>query len=127
MGEQIFKTELEALIACRNHWQFMEITNDTQKSSYEPSELWDNKCAVCHFAGINDYGNRNCRKCPLRGCAWKYNCEKCEDGFDSFYQRWRYTKYKNNEPWISKRRFWANRMVYACNQAIENLLLNKKG
>lgn len=120
-----FKTKLEALIACRNHWQFMEITKSGEKKDYEPSSEWDNNCAVCHFAGANHVGGRNCQKCALKGFAWFEDCEEHEEDFESFYENWVECTFEDEGPQKHQRQFWANRMVYACNQAIENYLLKE--
>ena len=121
MSEQLFKTELEALIACRNHWQFMEISGSDSKSSYNPAKGWDNNCACCSFVGLHNRIKTidGCNLCPLSGYAWgqaSYNCDM--DG--SYFRKWAISST------IEQRRFWANRMIYACNQAIENYLLNKE-
>lgn len=122
MKESLFKTELECLITCRNHWQFMWITGSPDKYDYGPANKWDNKCACCEYAKEIFNFNRplkgNCCKfCPLTGYAWKSGCSYNKR---SFYDNW--CEAKTHE----QRQFWANRMVYACNQAIENYLLNKK-
>ena len=113
MDKRLFKTELEALISCRNHWQFMWITGSKSKDDYEPARKWNSYCAVCEWDG---YNLGTCRDCPLSGYAWKVFCNSTK----SFWRGWLRSKS------INQRRFWANRMVYACNQAIENYLLNKE-
>lgn len=115
-----FKTELEALIACRNHWQFMEITWSRGKKDYAPSHEWENSCACCDFVTgtINLPIEMSCSEvCPLSTFAWGITCIAYEEF--SFYREW----YDAENP--QQRQFWANRMVYACNLAIEDCLLKE--
>ena len=122
MEKRLFETKLEALIACRNHWQFMEITGSSDKGEYEPSFEWDSGCACCEYIKEAYYLEvlilkKYCDSCPLRGYAWEKDCLLSEN---SFYANW----VKADTPEL--RQFWAGRMVYACNQAIEKHLLNGK-
>lgn len=122
MEKRLFETKLEALIACRNHWQFMEIIGSSDKGEYEPSLEWVSGCACCEYSK-EEYDsevplfNAYCKYCPLRGYAWERRCCWNEQ---SFYVDW------CNARTLELRQYWANRMVYACNQAIENYLLNKE-
>ena len=60
-------------------------------------------------------GDRNCLICPLAGVAWYTNHFSCVSEC-TFYYKW----FNAND--TTDRVYWANRMVYACNQAIERLL-----
>ena len=116
-----FKNKLEALIACRNQWQFMEITGSDEKGDYEPSHDWDNGCACCDFVQLEGRfrGPDGCNGCPLVTYAWPATGYGCERRGSSFFKSWQ------GSVTIEQRQFWANRMVYACNQAIENFLLEE--
>ena len=109
--------ELRTLYNCRNHWQWMLITQSFTKESYKPSLEWLSYCACCN--------SHHCYECPLNEFAWtnKLNPSRirtikspfvsgCVDDDDSFYVKWL-------ESSIEDRPFWAGRMVYACNKAIE--------
>ena len=122
MGKRLFETKFEALIACRNHWYVMWITGSSDKCEYKPSSKWDNNCACCEYA--NETQGREatnqiayCKACPLIGYAWEVYCIFSGQ---SFYRDWCRSKT------LEQRQFYAGRMVYACNQAIENYLLNKE-
>ena len=119
MEKRLFETKLEALIACRNHWQFMEIIGSPTKYDYGPANEWFNKCACCEYAKemCNFSIKSCCELCPLRGYAWKSYCSYNKK---SFYEDWCAAET------LEQRQFYAGRMVYACNQAIENYLLNKE-
>src|SRR5574343_651126 len=108
MRKRVFKTELEALIACRNHWQFLEITRGWDKTEYKPSKKWDIECAMCQW---DNMFNGDCTHCLLSNYAWKEYCTIGNN--NSFWKMWA------NADTPEQRKFYANRMVYACNQAIE--------
>lgn len=113
MAKRLFKTKFEALIACRNHWQFMEITGSRNNHAYAPAENWYLFSAACEW---DRYFRSDCENCILRGYAWEDFC----DNPCSLWSKWA-------EPTGTKHtKFYANRMVYACNQAIEGYLLNEK-
>ena len=125
-----FKTKLEALYATRNHWHWLAITGSSDKRSYLPANNWPFVCACCLYAGADeslDYPeeNRDCEECPLNGYAWGVLEEEdaeatsCTDGRWSYYRAWRESSL------YELRRFYANRMVYACNLAIEAELLRE--
>lgn len=113
MAEKLFKTKLEALIACRNHWQFLEITESCYKRDYTPAISWILGCAACEW---DSYFNNACENCMLSGYAWG---DSCNDP-PSFWCNW------TESTSTKQAKFYANRMVYACNQAIEDYLLNDK-
>ena len=113
---------LDTLIACRNHWYVMEMTGSSYKHDYKPSFWWSNACACCEYVK-GEYGLKvlqtiaSCKACPLAGYAWE-TC--CIFSGQSFYEDW------GKARTLEQRQFCAGRMVYACNQAIENYLLNKE-
>lgn len=107
-------TELDALIKCRNHWQWLMITGDWRKRAYLPSNHWVDECACCEFVTDSGRLERDCKLCPLVGIAWSYGWNGCVADLTP-YVRWQVAD-------GDERIFWANRMVYACNQAIERLL-----
>lgn len=108
-----FKYLLEALIAGRNQWQILLITGSKIKWEYPPSEEWIGECACCQFIR-----NEPCDKCPLNGYAWKNDCTLSND---SFYDEWLYHQKDIN--YEEERKYWAGRMVWAFNQAIEHEIL----
>ena len=122
MEKRLFETKFEALIACRNHWQFMWITGSHNKYDYGPANEWYSSCACCEYdKGMLNFSIRSkksyCEFCPLRGYAWERYCSYNKK---SFYGHWYAAET------LEQRQFYAGRMVYACNQAIENYLLNKE-
>lgn len=122
-------TSLEALYACRNHWQWIWITKTNNKLSYPPANDWPFGCACCLYAGAfikygpfqEYYGvdsfDRNCDICPLNNYAWNINDAVrcfCEASDYSLYNNWK-TYYASED---------AYKMVQACNRAIEDILCN---
>ena len=119
--------KLQALIKCRNLWSYMAITGSDLKSDYKPARRWAFHCLCCVKAGatrIAGFIPRDCRKCILNGYAWKSTNRKCglpcEYDPNSYFDLWD----KCTDP--TKRKYYALRMVYACNQAIEDLLIHGK-
>ena len=109
--------KFEALIACRNHWQWLWITNKT-KHNYKPSWEWVSRCACCQYVFIaieQQMTWSSClRYCPLRYYAWNYHC--CDT--DSLFNLWNYCD-------EMERRKYAYMMVQACNRAIEDHILKR--
>lgn len=130
-----FKTKLEALYATRNHWQYLAITGFEDKGTYTPSKSWRCLCACCEYSMDYTYliPVYNCGICPLKG-YWLHDHPNatCEEK-GTFYDLWCYVEDEvdgNNPEDIAKearqlRKFYAHRMVYACNQAIEAELLRE--
>lgn len=118
-------TKFEALIACRNHWSWLAITGSYDKGSYYLCYNREKNCAVCDQAERTCIGFSDCTTCALTGFAWS-NEQTYDDGFsafccddeNSFYIRWNETHVDEN------RKYYALRMVYACNQAIEDMIIN---
>ena len=109
--------KLEALIACRNHWQWLWITGDENKRTYKKSRRWLNGCACCDYSYDEAQDDVDCSKCPLNGYAWSSEIDfGCEDAGDSFYYLWK----TEDEP-----QDWAKKMVDACNKSIEALILGE--
>ena len=131
-----FNNALEALYACRNHWSMLWITGSSYKLSYEPANSWPYGCACCLFAGAfifdeklgprygSNYDSRDCSKCLLNGYAWEEARDGgCESDPDSFYDEWR-CHYETDNHDLEVRKFWAYKMVQACNRAIEDIICN---
>ena len=122
---------LQALIKCRNLWQWLVITGDDDKESYKPAKRWPYNCAACMKAGSTKESNRkrNCDNCILLGYAWSNavrNSVFCESNSEYSY----YSYYKVLE-WIhhyekKKHKYYANQIVNACNKAIEDILVYGK-
>ena len=106
----MFNSDLDALYACRNHWQWLWITGSKSKKSYEPATHWVAECACCDYVKYCI----DCIDCPLIGYAWPKGCMTT----GSFYIKWLYAKNKKT------RVKYAHKMVMACNRAIENELTN---
>lgn len=101
-----FNSVLEALYAGRNQWTILWITGSDVKELYEPSTEWLGGCICCELLS-----DKSCSKyCPLNGFAWKSDCRYSDD---SFFNNWAESES------IKERIFWAGRMVYAFNLAIE--------
>ena len=121
-------TELETLYACRNHWQWLMITGNSNKNSYEISLKWEYRCICCEYTLLNypliEEKFWDCNMCPLTGFAWIAFKDKiasfCDMDKDSFYYGW------INSISEKDKIYWASRMVYACNLAIEAIILNNK-
>lgn len=120
--------KLRALYNCRNHWQWMQITGSAHKEDYAPSREWADNCACCELSRHNYKTNEDeedskscCDFCPLSGFAWPYGYLQCAfGGFESPYQRWSMGTAEK------KLKFYAGRMVYYCNVAIEAYLMEGK-
>ena len=121
---------LQALIKCRNLYQWLAITGDSNKESYKPSNRWSYNCAACMKAGSTKYsdGNRNCNNCVLLGYAWggayKVKCFCESNELDSYYELWHNNRF--NHTYINERKYYANRIVNACNKAIEDIIVYGK-
>ena len=63
---------LQALIKCRNLWQWLAITGSNDKESYKPAKRWPYNCVACMKAGSTKSTDRerNCDNCVLLGYAW---------------------------------------------------------
>lgn len=103
----MFNSVLDALYACRNHWQWLWITGSDYKRSYEPATHWDSWCACCEY-------RISCKNCPLVGYAWFIHCISSKN---SFYRKWFKARTKKT------RIKYAYKMVQSCNRAIENILI----
>ena len=121
---------LQALIKCRNIWQWLAITGNQYKYSYKPSKRWPYNCTACMKAGSTKRSdkNRNCNNCVLLGYAWSdavlsdifcVNSKKY-----SYYRLW--TNNYFNSTYIDKRKYYANCIVNACNKAIEDIIVYGK-
>ena len=118
--------KLRSLYDCRNHWQWLEITGDGNKRSYEPATHWQFNCACCESmrhesCGRNKKGEYICDDCPLTGYAWQGDtsgdfapCDTHNTG--SYYYAWDTAETKE------KRQYFAHKMVAACNRAIDKEL-----
>lgn len=121
--------KLQTLIKCRNLWAWLAITGSNDKCSYKPARRWAYACPCCMYAGAVikngehfEY-NRNCNKCPLNDYAWSTGITRrihCQVTHSSFYGGWRNAYLKED------RKYWAMRMVQACDRAIEDLILKGK-
>ena len=112
-----FKTKLEALYATRNHWQWLAITGNQYKTDYAPARKWRLCCACCDFTGTS--WTNKCKSggaCPLASFAWGTNRYACEDE-GTCYALWLHCDL------VRGKKYYASRMVYACNLAIEAELL----
>ena len=88
MEKRLFETEFEALIACRNHWQWLEITESTTKRNYRPSLGWVMECACCEF--VTNKRDTTLKDdcveiCPMTNFAWQTGCSSDRN---SFYVKW---------------------------------------
>lgn len=122
-------TKFETLVACRNHWQWLAITGDDNKDTYEPAHNWLNWCACCEYIDPDDEDDA-CFDCPLNRIAWGdraradfYSCyprtsEVEEEGAWSFYYDWHHAGTEED------RKDAAHNMVCACNVAIERMIAN---
>ena len=115
----------EALIQCRNHWQWLWITGG-RKDSYIEAYKWKHSCACCEYtSNIEEYTVfYDCNKCPLTGFAWdslgEVLCSFCDRSeANSVYDEW-----KDSENMSCKKK-WAKAMVDACNRAIESYIINE--
>ena len=115
-------TKFESLIKCRNHWQWLAITGSDDKKSYEPSYGWMYACACCEYTSkLEKYDMFwDCSKCPLTGYAWEKLERKtsfCDHDQDSYFKLWFQGSSKK------ERQFYAQKMVDACNRAIEDMII----
>ena len=105
-------TKWEALIACRNQWQWVVIARE-HKNKYPGAVHYRNACACCEYDRIIGYTSIDCAGiCPLVGYAWGNSC--IDNDNCSFYKKWRETS----------ETYWAKRIVYACNIALEDMIIN---
>lgn len=124
--------KLHYLFVCRNIWSLLSITGSDTK----PKTEFRNDCPCCHYVAYetdSDLNTLNCTYCPLKGFAWNFECE-IDDIDENRYRYWSYYEEwsransdysdKEEDELSSQRKHWASRMVYACNQAIEALLIN---
>lgn len=128
-------TKWETLIACRNHWQVVEITGYKEAYVY-PGRKPRNDCYCCEYSFgrkgydymfvplVLDNGHQSsegtqCQDCPLMGFAWPHENFACEASEESVYFCW-VGGMKDEED--AKR--LATGMVKACNRAIEAYILN---
>lgn len=67
-------------------------------------------------------GHAVCFDCPLIGYAWsgEFGGEDffCESGKESLFEIWKSCPVEENS-------YWASRMVWACNKAIEDILIGE--
>ena len=119
---------LQALIKCRNLWQWLAITGSNSKGSYKPAKRWPFNCAACMKAGSTMYtdAKRNCDNCVLLGYAWSNVVRAnlfCESNSSySYYRSWELNMHTNKYD----RMYYANQIVNACNKAIEDILIYGK-
>ena len=121
--------KMQALIKCRNLWSYMAITGLSQKTDYKPARRWAFQCPCCMKAGATltylgeNSDSRDCTKCILNGYAWghpiKYSYVMCYYDSNSYFKQW--DSDVNSD---ITRKYWAMRMVQACNRAIEDLLVH---
>lgn len=132
-------TTMRKLLDCRDIWAWKAITGSRDKHIYPKALKYPFGCPCCEVAGavltgkLNwihvNLNNRDCNKCPLTGIAWNNEWEIdeeeeeyeddlstcfCEDDPDSFYLN--FTRNISSQ-------YWAMRMVRACDQVIEKLIL----
>lgn len=119
--------KLHYLYECRNIWNFLAITGADTK----PITGFKNNCPCCHYVAYETSSYSvylNCNYCPLKGFAWDFECEVNNEEHWSYYEKWGTARdiYSDEEDGelITQRKHWASRMTYACNQAIEALLIN---
>ena len=119
--------KLHYLYACRNIWSLLSITGSNTK----PKTEFKNDCPCCHYVVYetpSDPHTLNCNYCPLKGFAWNFECEEDNENDWSYYGKWCMANstdsFDEEEDLILQRKHWASRIVYACNQAIEALLIN---
>jgi hypothetical protein len=110
-------TKKEALIKCRDHWQYLADTDTIMKfdyfDGYIPAEIPKDGCYCCEY-DLNQLNTYKCNDCPLHGIAWlpgQYGCEQ----YNSTYINWINAVSKKD------RKFWASMMVVACNSALKLL------
>ena len=108
-------TKFESLIKCRNHWQWLAITGSDDKRSYEPSLLWEACCACCEYTEQNTKQESCEGFCGLMGYAWE-PCDWDEPCLrpHSLYLQWKQSDDKKAA---------AQKMVDACNCAIEDIII----
>lgn len=113
-------TKWESLIKCRNHWQWLAITGDRIKRTYNPAIDWIHGCACCEYTSKVEtyYAFWDCNECPLTGFSWYslgetgYSfCDRLSN--NSVYAEWKIARF------IEDRQKYAQKMVDACNRAIE--------
>ena len=108
-------TKFESLIKCRNHWQWLAITGSEDKRSYAPSLEWTACCACCEYTEQTTK-QKGCEGfCGLMGYAW----EPCDWDVPclrphSLYKQWY---------WSIDKKLAAQKMVDACNRAIEDMII----
>lgn len=122
------KTKLEALFKCRNHWQWMWITGDSDKESYEPSREWHNTCACCEYTlGKDEEWPEliDCTCCPLNGYAWGGAWSVTCESSGTPYSEWFWCD-GDSELNTHYRKIHAKEMVEACNRAIESILTKQE-
>lgn len=112
----------ESVIKCRNHWQWLAITGSNDKKSYEPSLEWEQNCACCEYVSKLEVYDQfwDCSKCPLTGYAWEgvdRVTSYCDHDHDSYFKLWLHASSKK------ERQFYAQKMVDACNRAIEDIII----
>ena len=117
---------MKSLYDCRNHWQWLWITGSSEKETYAPAKKWLFYCACCEYMdhtgnGTNNEGDYICDACPLTGHAWQDDPNRgsapCDGGnTGSYFFAWDTAETKE------ERRYFAHKMVQACNQAIEKEL-----
>ena len=121
-------TKLHYLYACRNIWSLLSITGADTK----PKTEFKNDCPCCHYVAYetsSDLVDLNCNYCPLKGFAWDFECEVDDKDHWSYYEKWYtardiYSAEEEEDELTTQRKHWASRMAYACNHAIEALLIN---
>ena len=120
--------KLHYLYECRNIWSLLSITGADTK----PKTKFRNNCPCCHYVVYETpsaTNTRNCNYCPLKGFAWNTECEEEDkENVWSYYIEWcnANSNYSEEEECelLYQRKYWASRMVYACNQAIEDIIIN---
>ena len=106
---------LEILINCKKQWEYLALTGSANKEDYFLENALNVpacRCYCCEFFLCNPC----CDACPLIGYAWgitgaPVSCEKSEC---SCYCEWWESKS------IEDRKFWASKMVVACDSAIRD-------
>lgn len=118
-------TKAEALIKCRDHWQWIvdntnRLLTDNQnicqievKDAYFiENDMWDKRpvdsCFCCEY-------DNSCKNCPLIGYAWEERCFYNTKKFPSVYMGW-FRAVSERDAGNAK--YFASRMVAACEMAL---------
>lgn len=121
-------TKTEALIKCRDHWQWIAINvehlinspyrnmdqGEIKKAYFLEKGILEIPDSECYCCAYDDLRGDSCTECPLTGYAWENRCYANSDRPSTYLGWFRAV----SEQDAGNAKYFASRMVAACEMAL---------